>query len=146
MEIVAELIKPFTEKQRRAFVIEFNHRGGLKIEETDIGLAAMGETEEERLVRERSNLDKLTLTPSDVERALLQAKGMDFDDLKNALKGNGFSDAQVKAVGVELRANTFYRGAMLGDVRIVDAIGELLGYTSEDMDYLFKNKTLPVSE
>lgn len=96
----------------------------------------------------RAEKDQLTLTPSDVERALLKAKGMDFEDMKKFLKDNcGFTDVQIKAIGVELRANDFYRGATVGtepnEVRIVDTIGALLGYDEDDMDYLFEHKELP---
>lgn len=95
--------------------------------------------------KERERLDALTLTPADVERALLAAKGWDFDDLKAFLKSRGYTDLQIKAIGVELRANDFFRGAVLKgtNIRIVDTIGALLGYTSDDMDYLFENKELP---
>lgn len=106
--------------------------------------------EEVKRQKERERLDALTLTPSDVERALLSAKGWDFDDLKAYLKTQGFTDLQIKAIGVELRANDFYRGATMPspvdpsyDIRIVDTIGDLLGYTSDDMDYLFEHKELP---
>lgn len=109
--------------------------------------------EEIKRQKERERLDALTLTPSDVERALLSAKGWDFDDLKSYLKTKGYTDLQIKAIGVELRANDFYRGATMPspvdpsyDIRIVDTIGDLLGYTSDDMDYLFQNKELPNGE
>ena len=99
--------------------------------------------------KERERLDALTLTPSDVERALLAAKGWDFDDLKAFLKNEqGYTDLQIKAIGVELRANDFYRGAVLKgtNIRIVDTIGALLGYDSDDMDYLFEHKELPIKD
>lgn len=95
----------------------------------------------------RAEKDNMTLTPSDVERALLAAKGWDFEDLKQYLKNeHGYTDLQIKAIGVELRANDFYRGAVLKgtNIRIVDTIGALLGYDSDDMDYLFEHKELPI--
>lgn len=98
----------------------------------------------------RAEKDQMTLTPADVERALYKAKQMDFDDLKAYIKTQGFTDLQIKAIGVELRANDFYRGATMPspvdpsyDIRIVDTIGDLLGYSSDDMDYLFEHKELP---
>ena len=98
--------------------------------------------------QERLRLDALHLTPSDVERALLKAKNWDFEDLKVFLKEQGYSDLQIKAIGIELRANIFFRGATMGEepnkIRIVDSIGALLGYSSEDMDYLFEHKELPL--
>ena len=99
--------------------------------------------EDEKRARERQEKDLLTLTPADVERALLKAKGMDFDDLKVFLKTQGYTDLQIKAIGVELRANDFYRGAKANGVRLFDTIGALLGYSSDDMDYLFEHKQLP---
>lgn len=107
------------------------------------GLVLNPDFEKEKEEKERERLDALILTPSDVERALLKAKGWDFDDLKVFLKENGFTDLQIKAIGIELRANNFYRGALLGDIRIVDTIGQILGYDSAAMDYLFENKELP---
>lgn len=101
-------------------------------------------------VRERERLDNLKLTPSDVERVLLKVKGWNFEDLKNFLREEGYTDIQIKAIDIELRANNFFRGATIGEepnkIRIVDTIGELLGYTSEDMDYLFTYKELPMKE
>lgn len=96
----------------------------------------------------RAEKDMMILTPSDVERALLKAKGMDYEDLKIFLKNeHGYTDAQIKAIGVELRAKDFFRGATMGEepnqIRIVDTIGALLDYNSDDMDYLFEHKELP---
>lgn len=102
--------------------------------------------EKEQEEKERQRIDNLKLTPSDVERALLKAKGMDFDDLKAFLKTKGYDDLTIKAIGVELRANDFFRGATFNGIRIVDVIGALLGYTPGDMDYLFEHKELPEAE
>lgn len=102
--------------------------------------------EEIKRQKHRQELDALTLTPSDVERALLKAKGMDFEDLKAFLKNKGYTDLQIKAIGVELRASDFFRGATLNGIRIVDTIGGLLGYTTDEMDYLFIHKDLPNGE
>ena len=100
------------------------------------------EWEEKQAQKERARLDSLALTPSDVERALYKAKGMDFDDLK-ALIAQQAPQLDLKALAIEFRANNFYRGVTVGNMRLIDAVGAMLGYTSEDMDYLFLNKTLP---
>lgn len=100
--------------------------------------------EEEKRQKERERLDALTLTPSDVERALYNAKGMDFDDLK-ALIAEKMPQIDMKALAIEFRARDFYRGAMAGEIRLFDVVGALIGYTSEDMDYLFEHKQLPIS-
>lgn len=100
--------------------------------------------EEEKRQKERQRIDTLTLTPADVERALYAAKGMDFDDLK-ALIAEKMPQIDMKALAIEFRARDFYRGAMAGEIRLFDVVGALIGYTSEDMDYLFKHKQLPTS-
>ena len=95
--------------------------------------------------KEREKLDGLALTPSDVERALYKAKGMDFDDLK-ALIAQQAPQLDLKALAIEFRANNFYRGVTIGEMRLIDAVGAMLGYSPEDMDYLFLHKELPVSD
>jgi hypothetical protein len=115
------------------------------IEETDIEYQLYNGqylTPEEIAVRERQRLDALTLTPADVERALYKAKGMDFDDLK-ALIVQSLPQVDIKGLSIEFRAKDFYRGAEAGGMRLFDVVGALLGYTPDDMDYLFENKELP---
>lgn len=99
-------------------------------------------TEEEIAVKERERLDSLTLTPADVERALYKAKGMDFEDLK-ALIMQALPTIDIKELSIEFRAKDFYRGATSNGMRLFDVVGQLLGYTSDDMDYLFEHKELP---
>lgn len=98
--------------------------------------------EDEQRQKERQRLDSLTLTPADVERALYKAKGMDFEDLK-ALIAQQIPTIDIKGLAIEFRAKDFYRGAMAGGMRLFDVVGQLLGYSSEDMDYLFEHKELP---
>ena len=94
---------------------------------------------EAKALEERQRLDALTLTPADVERALYKAKGMDFEDLK-ALIGQQIPTIDMKALAIEFRAKDFYRGAIANDIRLFDVVGALLGYSSEDLDYLFEHK------
>ena len=120
---------------------------GLEIQETDrpiidFEFADTPEWEEEQARKEREKLDGLALTPSDVERALYKAKGMDFDDLK-ALIAQRAPQLDLKALAIEFRANNFYRGVEVGGMRLIDAVGKMLGYSPEDMDYLFEHKELP---
>ena len=98
--------------------------------------------EEEKQREERQRLDGLTLTPADVERALYKAKAMDFEDLK-ALIVAQIPAIDIKALSIEFRAKDFYRGAEADGIRLFDVVGTLLGYNSEDMDYLFEHKQLP---
>lgn len=86
----------------------------------------------------------LTLTATDVERIIYKDKGMDFDDIVEAIEAlneDGTTDIDVKALKIELKANNFYRGN-----EYVEQVGTLLGYTSEDLDYLFEYGELPSSE
>jgi hypothetical protein len=118
------------------------------VEETDIDYQMYdGEyrTPEEIAERERQRLDSLTLTPADVERALYKAKDMDFEDLK-ALIAERIPTIDTKALSIEFRAKDFYRGAMYGNMRLFDVVGQLLGYSSDDMDYLFEHKELPIEQ
>lgn len=107
------------------------------------------ETEEEyeqrTLTERRQRLDQLTLTPSDVERALYKAKQMDFEDLKDLIHQQ-LPNIDTKALAIEFRASSFYRGAEASGMRLFDVVGAILGYTSEDMDYLFEHKELPETD
>lgn len=107
-----------------------------------VDVVANPEYEEIKRQEERQRLDALTLTPADVERALYKAKGMDFEDLK-ALIAQQLPQVDIKGLAIEFRARDFYRGAMANGIRLFDVVGQLLGYSSSDMDYLFENKELP---
>lgn len=124
----------------------------LPIQETEEGytivdfqLMTIEEAEEVEKQKEQERIDKLRLTPSDVERALYKAKGMDFEDLK-ALIAQQAPSLDMKALAIEFRANNFYRGVVVNGKRLIDTVGALLGYTSADMNYLFEYKELPTVE
>lgn len=98
---------------------------------------------QDKAARERIELDQLTLTPADVERALYKAEDMDFEDLKVFIAQH-IPNIDIKGLAIEFRAKDFYRGAEANGVRLFDTIGQLLGYrVPEDMDYLFQYKELP---
>ena len=104
--------------------------------DTEEYIAQKAEEEAERIAN-------LSLTAADVERAIYKAKGMDFDDIVEtveAMNEAGTADIDIKALKIELKANYFYRGN-----DYVEQIGTLLGYSSDDLDYLFENGTLPES-
>ena len=118
------------------------------VEETDIDYQYYNGqflTPEEVAVLERQRKDALTLTTADVERALYKAKGMDFEDLK-ALIAQQLPQVDLKGLAIEFRAKDFYRGAVANGMRLFDVVGQLLGYSSDDMDFLFENKSLPSDE
>lgn len=117
-------------------------------------------TAEEIRLKERERLDMLSLTAADVERAIYKDKGIDFEDVIEMVRGievqrtsNVSTESNtsnppalqpsidIKALKIELKANNFYRGNPY-----INQIGALLGYTSDDLDYLFENKELPIKE
>ena len=79
------------------------------------------------------------MTGADVERAIYQAKGIDFEDIltlvKNQENSEQTSNIDLKALKIELKANNFYRGNPY-----VNQIGELLRFTSEQLDQFFETK------
>lgn len=77
-------------------------------------------------------ISMLSLTAADVERAIYKSKGLDFEDILELVKNNPQIDS--KALKIELKANNFYRGNPY-----VEQIGAILGFTSEELDYLFLN-------
>ena len=135
-------------KTRKELKKDLKLKNFTSIEETNVNYQLYDGrylTPEEIAVLERQRLDKLMLTPADVERALYQAKHMDFDDLKVFI-AQQLPQVDIKALGIEFRARDFYRGATAksaNNMRLFDVIGQLLGYTSADMDYLFEHKELP---
>ena len=80
----------------------------------------------------------LNLTAADVERAIYKAKGMDFDDVIRLVEAQPLSEddkpaIDLKALKIELKANNFYRGS-----EWVNKIGNLLGFTKEQLDEFFE--------
>ena len=139
MEIKAELDKPYTEKQKLNFIVEQNHNNGYEIRETETALEAWGYTTEELEQQEKTRIAQLSMTGADVERAIYQAKGIDFEDILTLVKKQENSEQayniDLKALKIELNANNFYRGNPY-----INQIGELLGFTSEQLDQFFETK------
>ena len=145
IEVQAHHIEIFQKEVAELLVADYNYYICYKENYTDGTVNPNYEEEKQQAERER--LDSLFLTPSDVERALYYSDlHMDFDDLK-ALIAQQLPQVDIKGLSIEFRANNFYRGAKdINGNRLVDAIGLILGYSSDDMDYLFINKKLPVKE
>ena len=101
--------------------------------------------EAEQAQKERERIGNLFLTGADVERGIYQAKGMDFDDIMAFVMAQPPVGLDVKALKIELKANHFYRGNAY-----VNAVGGLLGFTSEQLDKFFETNDytvlLPVTE
>lgn len=133
MEIKAELKKPNTDEQRIRFVVEYNHKLGYVIEETETSLIALGMTEEEKQKEEQQRIAMLSLTSADVERGIYKATGKDFDDVVALVTELQPVGLDIKALKIELKANNFYRGNPY-----VDSVGKLLGFTKEQLDMFFE--------
>lgn len=82
--------------------------------------------EQEKAERERINM--LSLTKREVFLALYKDKGITPDKLKEKI-------TDPEALIEFDYAETYFRGNPL-----IDKIGMLLGYTTEELDYLFENK------
>ena len=142
MEIKAKLKKPYTENERLDFIVQYQ---GFKIQEAETELQAWGYTQEELEAQEKERIARLKLTGSDVERGIYKAKGMDFNDILAYVTQLQPEGLDIKALGIELKANNFYRGNPY-----VDAVGALLGFTKEQLDKFFETNDytylLPVEE
>ena len=139
MELKRKLIKPYTEEQKLNFIVEQNHNKGYEIRETETALEALGYTTEELEQQEKTRIAQLSMTGADVERAIYQAKGIDFEDILTLVKSQENSgqayNIDLKALKIELKANNFYRGNPY-----INQIGELLGFTTEQLDQFFETK------
>ena len=82
--------------------------------------------------KEKEKIENLFLTRADVERAIYESKGINFDDILNLVKN--MPEIDLKALKIELNANNFYRGNVY-----VNKIGQILGFTEKQLDYLFEN-------
>lgn len=134
-EMTKDGYKPFIKAE-----MENGKAHTFRYEETETSVKEIAEEVKPDLEAERQAhreyFDSLTLTSSDFERALYHAKSMDFEDLKTKIKE--IPGIDIKALGIELRAGTFKRNNPY-----VNQIGKFLGYSKEDLDYLFENKELP---
>jgi hypothetical protein len=95
--------------------------------------------EAEKEQQEKERIAQLYLTGADVERGIFKARGADFEDIIKMI-GQMQIDSdprtegiELKALQIELKANHFYRGNPY-----VSAIGQLLGFTEEQLDQFFE--------
>ena len=145
------LDKPYTNKQKIDFIVEYNHNKDLRIEETDLAIYALeawelleGDNiidnteawEAEQAQKERKRLDNLSMTRGDVFEALILAKGLTKPQIR-AMIENAEIDTMTKALYLNRfdEALDFYRGFPLFDM-----LGEALGITPEQLDMFFIDK------
>ena len=113
-----------------------------KVEETDQEYVLDGEEyvlkdevwEEKQAQAEKERIAKLSLTKREVFLALYKDKQITPEQIKEQI-----TDPEAL---IEFEyANDYYRGNPL-----IDQIGALLGYTTENLDYLFEFKEFPIKE
>lgn len=132
MELESILNKPYSNQEKLNFIVENNHKLGYEIKETETALEAWGYTEEELAQKERERLSRLKLTKREVFLALYNDSGITSDEIKSVITD------PVTLIEFEY-ATEYYRGNPL-----IDAIGSSLGYSKEELDYLFENKCFPL--
>ena len=126
MEIKARLLKPYSENERKDFIVEYNHSQGYIINETDIELQALGYTEEEKKEQEKEIISHLKCTKR-VLALMLQQLGISYSQLKELIATN--EQAQLEwDLCIELeRSNP-----------LLDIMGQQLGLSPEQIDQMFK--------
>lgn len=160
---------PYTEEERNNFIVEYNHNQGLRIEEVEnivdvevpienedgettteiqemnmptlyalehweklVNGEVIDNTEEyevEKAKQEAMRIAQLSLTKREVFLAIYQDKGITPEQIR----------AQITDQGALIEfdyAEKYYRGNPL-----IDLLGSALGYTKEQLDYLFEYKT-----
>lgn len=137
------LSKPFSMRERLNFIIEYNHNKGLRIEESENAIYALedwefldneniisniSEWEEEQIKAEAHRIAQLRLTKREIFLALYNDRGITPDEIRALIKDK-------KALIEFEYANEYYRGNSL-----IDTVGSLLGYSKEELDYLFEHK------
>lgn len=90
--------------------------------------------EKEQEEKEKERIAKLSLTKREVFLALYKAKGLTPEMIRSQI-------TDTEALIEFDYATEYFRFNHL-----IDKIGLMLGYSSEDIDYLFENKQLPEKE
>lgn len=146
------MIKNYTQEQYNQKVDEANAQGKKLyiLVENDIGNLVIAEVgyyicykdnmtdgtinenwEKEQEEAERERLNMLSLTKREVFLALYRDKGITPEQLRAQIQS---TEALIEFDYAEL----YFRGNPL-----INSIGAMLGYTSEQLDYLFINKEFP---
>lgn len=127
MEIKAELIKPYTETQKVNFIVNYNHKLGYEIRETETALEAWGYTEDEKREQEQERINNLTMTPLDFIK-VLESMGLGLAEI------NSFLDTHLEIKTQLTYCNLVYCGIAKSFVPIT--IGELT-ITPEMIEHAF---------
>lgn len=145
-----KLNKPYTNKQKNDFIVQYNHHQGLSIEETGKALYALEaweilegddvidntdawEAEQAQIEAER--IAMLSLTRGDVFRGLLMARGVTRLMLRGMIETNEqLTEVQKEMALIDFdEALNFYRGNAL-----IDTVGLALGIEPAQLDCFFE--------
>lgn len=88
------------------------------------------EWEEKQAIKERERINQLSLTKREVFLALYKDKGFTPEEIKAQI-------TNPEALIEFEYASDYFRGNPL-----IDLIGQTLGYSSDDLDYLFEHREL----
>lgn len=156
-----KLEKPYTEKEKIDFIVEYNHNQGLRIEEADGNLFALEsyeklvdgevidnaeEYEQEQAQKERERIQSLSMTRSDFFDGTIKAFGAGQEELllavETVLAGLEISEVDKKvALNNYKNALNFYRKhplfTMLSDVEIPVSEEVSITISSEQWDRFF---------
>ena len=147
MEIKATLNKPYSDKQRADFIVEYNHNQGYEIKETEEEIQAWGYTEDEVEQQEKERTAMISLTRGDVFRGLLQAKQVTRAQIRQMIETNEtLTELQREMALIDFdEALNFFRGNPL-----IDTLGLSLGILPEQLDKFFETNDytylLPIEE
>ena len=160
-----KLDKPFTDKQRADFIVEYNHKQGLNIQEIETALYALeawekleGDTvidnpeehQQEQAKKEAERTQELFITRSDFFGATIRGFGADEDDLLPAITqaisplGIDATDAKI-ALNNYKNASNFYRKhplfTILSSIAIPISEELVIKISSEQWDSFFDKAT-----
>ena len=112
---------------------------GLEIQETDrpivdFEFADTEEWQEKQAQQEHERIAKLSLTKREVFLALYKAKGITPEQIRSQL-------LSPEALIEFDYASEYFRGNPL-----IDVIGQSLGFSAEQLDYLFVHRELPIPD
>ena len=160
-----KLQKPYLEKEKADFIVKYNHKLGLRIEETISSLYALEAWEilqddevidntiiyeAEQAQKEAERMSKLKLTKREVFLGLYKSAGITPEQIRAQIINLGINNEGEEGLADLLKpearealiefdyANEYYRGNPL-----IDIIGNSLGYSKEDLDFFFMNKVFP---
>lgn len=135
-----KLDKPYTRTERINFIVEYNHKQGLRIEETETTLFALKENEiivngepvtdpnyeEQKELEEKERVARLNMTKLDFA-TYLQEYGVSYSQLKTVLASNDNAQMQWDLCERVYRFNP-----------LLDELAKGFGITPKQLDKMFK--------